>query len=350
MPQCSVLEQDADALRRQGREAALSSSLRKVFDAGLSQCEALGYLPLYLLPDHAGNTAMELVRKTWQEALAAKFPHGKDAPVPDCRRLPGADEPLSERLLALFEAEPTMPAIWLLGVDSLLAHGAQTDDGSGDSGIEPGHAVAALVLSRPDLVLVKEDTVERPDDADPYRPYWERGQGGREAPQWGKVPPSLRVQLWGLLPFARLHRSRALSLQGDTARIRTRARQLQGLIETVLVDAGLLESPPPGGSEAKAFEPPDVGYLIHNSGAEDDPVASNRLVSLTAALRGFDCPMDLDRACNALAEHGDTGAARGALMLAEAAVRAALAQLPVMVADWGGEDRVCVGMALPVSG
>jgi hypothetical protein len=37
-------------------------------------------------------------------------------------------------------------------------------------------------------------------------------------------------------------------------------------------------------------------------------------------------------------------------MLAEAAVRAALAQLPVMVADWGGEDRVCVGMALPVSG
>jgi hypothetical protein len=68
----------------------------------------LGYLPLYLLPDHAGNTAMELVRKAWQEALTAKFRYGKDAPVPDCRRLPGADEPLSERVLALFgRSKPT---------------------------------------------------------------------------------------------------------------------------------------------------------------------------------------------------------------------------------------------------
>lgn len=129
MPQCCVLEQDAAALRQEGREVALSSSLRDVFDAALSQCEALGYLPLYLLPDHAGNTTVELVRKVWQEALTAKFPHGKNAPVPDCRRLPGADEPLSERVLALFEAEPTMPAMWLIGMDSLLAHGAQTDDG-----------------------------------------------------------------------------------------------------------------------------------------------------------------------------------------------------------------------------
>lgn len=307
MPQCSVLEQDADALRRQGREAALSSSLREVFEAALSQCEALAYLPLYLLPDHEGGTAMELVGKVWQEALSGKFQHGKNAPVPDCRRLPGADEPLSERVLALFEAEPAMPAMWLIGMDSLLAEGAQADDGGDDSGIEPGHAVAALVLSRPDLVLVREDAVERPDDANPYPPYWERGKGDREAGQWGKVPPSLRIQLWGLLPFARLHRSRALSLQGDAARIRPRARQLQGLIESVLIDAGLLELPPSGGGEARASGEPDVEYLFHNSGAEDDPAASNRLVSITTALRSLDCCMDLDRACNVLAGHGETG-------------------------------------------
>ncbi|MCL1826332.1 MAG: hypothetical protein FWG26_10465 [Betaproteobacteria bacterium] len=337
-PQCRILEQDADSLRAMGRDAALSSSLQLVFEAALLQCEALAYLPLYLLPGHAegDEMALERVREAWQEALAAVSP--EDAPAPDCRLIPASDEPLTDRIITLFENDPAMPAMCLFGADSLLDKAA--------AGIKPGHAVAALILSRPSLTLTETDIIEKPDLSNPYLPHWEREQGYKDAPQWGKVPPRLRKNLWSLSPVAALHRSRALNFQGEAVRPAKGRQQFHALIENVLVDAALRE---PDG-KAKETEPPELEFLFHNCGADNAPATNDKLTPVFAALRRFDYWMKSDRAKNVLTEQGDTGTACPALMLAEATMCAAMTQMPVMVVDSGGADRLSIGVVRPAAG
>jgi len=343
-PQCRILGQDVDSLRAMGRNTALSSSLRQVFDAALLQCEAFAYLPLYLLPGHAegDEMALERVRKAWQEALASVSP--EDAPTPDCRLIPASDEPLTDRIITLFENDPAMPAMWLLGADSLLDDMPEPIDSA--AAIKPGHAVAALILSRPNLTLTDADTIEQPDLSNPYLPHWEREQGYRDAPRWGRVPPRLRKELWSLPPFAALHRSRALNLQGEEVRPAKRRQQFHDLLENVLVDAALRE---PDG-KAKEIEPPELKFLFHNCGADSAPATNDRIASIFSALRDFDYWMKSDMARNIFTEHGDTGAASPALMLAEATMCTAITQMPVMVADSGGTGGMCIGLVRPAAG
>jgi hypothetical protein len=348
LPQCQILEQDAGTLRGSGREAALSASLQQVFIAALSQCEAFAYLPLYLLPGHDRDD-LGLIGKAWQETLAATIQNGEDAATPGCRLLPDSDEPLTDRILALFENDPAMPAMWLLGADSLLDDAPESSDG--ETGIKPGHCVAALILSRPNLVLTEADTVIKPDKPDPMTPYWEHDHRHKEAsPMWERIPPALREQfLQGFPPFATLHRSRTLSFEGESGRMISMTRLLGGLIEKVLVDAALRDAPPHDGSEAKKPELLDLGNLFHNCVAGNNPVSRNRVMSITSALVDLECWMNLDMMGNVIDEHGDTGAACPALMLAEAAMFAALTQLPVMTAESVGADKLCIGMVRPAA-
>ena len=347
--QCRILEQDADSLREMERDAALSSSLQLVFEAALLQCEALAYLPLYLFPGHDDSNIMAqaLACKAWQEALARVFQDEKTLPPSDCRLLPNTDEPLPDRVLTLFENDPAMPAMWLLGVDSLLD---KATDGAAE--IKPGHAIAALILSRPSLTLTEMDTIEKPDLSNPHLPHWEREQGYKDAPQWGSVPPSHRKALWDLPPVAALHRSRTLSF-GEQERPRVKAQKLREMVEAVLIDATLRDPPPDTkADEAKKAEEPeplDLGYLFHNSGADDDPATGKRSAFITAPLQDFDCPMSVDLAGNVFTEHGDTGAACPVLMLAEATMCAAQCELPVMVAEWEGADRLSIGIVRPAT-
>jgi hypothetical protein len=124
-------------------------------------------------------------------------------------------------------------------------------------------------------------------------------------------------------------------------------RLFQGLIDHVLVDAALRDPPPHDGNPAKEADPLDLGNLFHNFGPDDDPASVRRNASIISVLYGYDCPMNT--ASNVCAEHGGTGAACQALMLAEAAMCAALTQLPVMVAEWGGAGSVSIGMARPAA-
>ena len=338
-PQCRILEQDADSLKAMGREAALSSSLRQVFDTALLECKALAYLPLYLLP---GHDDVELVHKAWQEALASVSP--ENAPAPDCRHIPASDMPITDSIIALFEKDPAMPAMWLLGMDSLLEEVAGTIGSR--TAIKAGHAIAALILSRPNLTLTEADTIEKPDLSNPYLAHWEREQGYKDAPQWGKIPPRHRKALWDLSPVAALHRSRALNLQGEAVRAAKKRQQFHALIGNVLVDAALSE---PDG-KAQETEPPELKYLFHNCGSDNAPATNDRVASIFAALRSFDYWMKLNLAVNVFAEHGDTGAACSALTLAEAAIWAAIAKMPVMVADSGEAGKMCVGIVCPAAG
>lgn len=334
LDQSEIIVEDVDALDDLHRETVLSLSLRKLFEMALTQCKALAYLPLYLM---YGHEDVAIAREVWQEALTAAFPD--DAPTPDFRLFPDAAEPLTDRIIAMFENDPEMPAIWLIGMDSLL----EGMTGSSAPEIKPGHAVAALILSRPSLVLDESDTIEE-READPHRPFWEQEHGYRQAPQWGSVPPAMRGVLLEMTPLTTLHRSRALNLQEITRPI-IMSQRLHAVIQNALIDAGLLDLP--GGAETKEPEPLDLGFMVHNAGADSDPITGQRLASVVAALNDFECPMDVDLSANVLAEHGDTGTACPTVMLAEAAISAAQAQLPVMVAGWVGAQRLDIGFVLP---
>jgi hypothetical protein len=123
-------------------------------------------------------------------------------------------------------------------------------------------------------------------------------------------------------------------------------RLFREAVEAALVDAALRE---PDG-KAQGGEPPDLGCLLHNYSAESDPAANHRVTPVTSALNGFDCWLKSDTVRNIYAEHGDTGAAAPALLLAEAAMCAASAQTPVMVATSRGGNKVCVGVVRPGAG
>jgi len=333
-PQRQSFKLDADALRGGRREAALSSSLQQVFEAALSHCMSMAYLPFYLLHE----SDIGIARKVWQELLP-ELPDSNPVTTPDFRCLPDSDDPLPDRLIALFESEPNIPALWLIGMDSLL-------ENAPEPGIEPGHAVAAIIVSRPNLTLSEVDTIEKPDESNQLIPHWERDYREGSA-LWERIPPALREEFLQIFPpFATLHRARTLSLQGDENRIPRMERKFRGLIEPVLIDAALRDPPPIDEGEAKEPEPLDLGHLFHNCGPDSDRASVRRVMSILSALQDFDCQTDKS---NVLTEHGDTGAASPVLMLAEAAACAAITQLPVMVAESGPEDRVDIGIVRPTT-
>ncbi|MDR3212504.1 MAG: hypothetical protein LBT71_01080 [Azoarcus sp.] len=61
------------------------------------------------------------------------------------------------------------------------------------------------------------------------------------------------------------------------------------------------------------------------------------------------CELDvLEETNNLDKEHGDVGAARGVLMLAEAIILAAQLQKPVLAAEFGEGDAVAMGLVRPL--
>ncbi|WP_255992271.1 hypothetical protein [Chitinolyticbacter albus] len=358
--QCLMLEQDQAEVAGVGREAALAPSLQQVFEAALLQSEAVAWLPIHVLPgrDLDGVTQLELVKQAWQQAVVACGIEQVPA-QPDCKFLPGSEQ-VADRVIALFENDPSLPAMVLLGLDSPLGDEPEDDDFADEPDAEtlalrrhigkPGHAVAAVLLSRPGLVtFVDPDAglAERNSD-DPYTPYWEQDHG-REASsaQWGRVPPPLQPGLVAMAPFAALHQSRSAYRQGGLDKGNVLARQIQSLVEGVLVNATLRDLPFDS-SEAKEAEPLELGWLVHNSGGVD--VGGIRLAAIASALHYFGCEINpVDEASNLVVEHGDVGAARSVLLLAEALIRVAQLQKPVLVAEFDGNDSIGIGLMRPVT-
>jgi len=200
-----------------------------------------------------------------------------------------------------------------------------------------------------------------PEDADALSPYWESDHGrGPDAPGWGRVPPPLRPGLLGLPPLAVLPRARVASLDGATGKATALTRLIHGLIDPLLVDAGLRDLPFAGKDKAEeakaeadkpdgegAAAPPfEIGWLVHNSGAVDDLDAGVRLTAITTALKQFGCEIDPIGEGDNVSVRGDSGAARGALMLAEALIRTAQLQKPALLAEFDASG-VGVGMTCP---
>ncbi|MDR2092228.1 MAG: hypothetical protein LBP58_02775, partial [Azoarcus sp.] len=334
---------DAKTLRGAGREAALKPGLRQVFEAVFLQSAAIAWLPVYVAGHEKQQRQREWVRSAWREAAAACCE--EDPPLPDCRSLPGSG-PLAARVMALFDEDPDLPALVLLGMDSPLSEAPD-----GQAGIHPGHAVALVVLSRPGLVAREVDEADLARQlADPNLPYWEHerirhaAEHAATGPSWGKVPWTLQADFCGLEPFAVLHRPDSVHWRDGDAPD-AQVKPLQAAIETAAIHAALRE-PPTGDSETRKDdkasdkpetepEPLDVGWLTHNSGGMADPLAADRLVCVLRVLNGLGCELNVAQATgNLLVEHGDVGAAASVLMLAEALIRAAQLQKPVLLAEF----------------
>jgi hypothetical protein len=317
--------------------------------------DSLAWLPVYLLAEgNSENDARRIgwLKRAWQLAM-----RGTETSL-KCGILPG-EGAIVERVIAMFESDPELPALILLGMDSLLAEepgdAEETDDDSRQQNA-PGHAVVAVLLSRPGLALpedMKAAAVEH-KETDDYTPYWERGNmsAARPAAGWGGMPLRLLpVFMENLKPFAALCRSRQAVCPK-----RGYMRALEETVGDVLIDAGLLEMPGErerneDSSDTETPEPPDLGWLLHshNNSAGNDKDASVRYSRLVSGLVGLGCEIDvLEEANNLNKEHGDVGAARAALMLAEALIRTGQLQKPVLTAEFDENDEVVVGMAWPL--
>ncbi|MDR0702780.1 MAG: hypothetical protein LBF61_10345 [Azoarcus sp.] len=357
-PQCTLIERQPEDVRGTGNAAALSRALQGIFEAILGT-EPLAWLPVYLLSGDDPENDMqrlEWLRRAWQKAAAVC---GAEAPL-KCGILPG-EGLVAGRVIALFESDPELPALMLLGMDSPLAEETREMDDVEETGGDsqklggPGHAVAAVLLSRPGLVLPEDAKIAATGrkEADDYTPYWERSEVGAPGPAagWGGMPARLPpVFLESLKPFAALCRSRLAACP-----TRGYVQILEEAIENVFIDAGLREMPGERGSDKKSPEPetprpPDLGWLLHEDGEGSEKDISARYSRFTAGLTGTGCEIDaLEEADNLREKHGDVGAARDALMLAEALIRAAQLQKPVLAAGFGEKDNVVISLARPIS-
>jgi len=338
-------------------------SLQQVFEQVFLKCEACVWLPVKLVDDDPAHRSW--VKQAWHQATTEgcieHFP-----PQPDCAVLPG-EGAIPDRLIALFEQEPDLPAVILVGMDSPLTDTPEDSDPQA----EPGHAVVAVLLSRPELVApAKAEFAPSGDDAGSMTPYWEReNRHEADPPQWQRIPAPLRQGLWDHAPFATLHRSNTVG-ELESERDSVLARQISDAILEVCINAGFRDLPfkeekaeeaeeAQEGGDAKAQakpkpkpkpkpkepEPLDLGWFVHNSGS------SARLGALSSALRDHGCEISAFKKASDLdVEHGNVGKAREVLMLAEALVRVEQLQKPVLTADFNEDDSLGIGLVRPFSG
>ncbi|MDR0633964.1 MAG: hypothetical protein LBF91_03190 [Azoarcus sp.] len=308
-----------------GRGDPLHPILSKAF-----QNAAAPWLPLYLA-DAGGSAASASARieSAWRRALPASD-DARTPAFPGCKTLPGAG-PLPDRLISLFDEDPSLPALILLGLDGP----AEKD------------AVAALLVSRPGLFAAVPDLEAGEDvlpDGSPHLPYWERARRERNAKtdgarQWGEVPPAAQAALLAAPVIATLHRTH--SSRPAQARL---ARTAQERIAEALENAGLREPP----REAAEAAPPDLGEIRYNGGPPEGPENGQRLAALVTALYALDGEIDpirMTRNVNATAP--EVTVMSRLSTFAEALVQSARLRKPVLLAEFDGEGDVRAGIVRP---
>jgi hypothetical protein len=351
-PPCRLFMQDTEILPGTGGEAALAGGLLRLFQAAFLQSAAIAWLPVYVIPRRGPDPEAQLdgVRNAWRQAAALPGCFEGDPPLPDCRLLRHGERPLAARVMALFEEDPALPALCLLGMDSPLGEAPENGDlnrataPGGKEGLRPGHAVTVVVLSRPGLLAREADeTVLARQLADSFMPYWERERVSKTldrvaaSPSWGRLPWPLQADFCALKTFAALYRPESADWRDEGVPGNEQARRIQASIASAAINAALRDPPPADAvaEERKEPAPLKLGWLVHNSGGVESSVAADRLATVLRALGGLGCELNAaKRAGNLLVEHGDVGAAGSVLMLAEALIRAAQLQAPVLMLEF----------------
>jgi hypothetical protein len=355
--QCSFWEVDADGLYGKGWPAALAASTQEVFDSALQQSAALAWLPVYVAQGRVLDGAIQrsLLKRAWRDAVESAHV----APPPsrfDCNFLSRRGTVI-EQVIALFDSDPTLPALLLIGMDSPLADEDEKPAHEGDKSRHdrPGHAVVALLLSRPGLTLPEDldaAIAREGRDSDLYTPFWDREQRKIAEQGMSWVPLRLQSDLLAMEPFAALCRFRSP--------VAPRAQNIPSLLEKLLIDAGLNDPQSVGGGAGKddssgksdgadADKLPEFGWLVHNSGSTEDADAVSRLTDITHAVRKVGGDLNsLRDASNLGTEHGDVGAARSVLMLAEGVTRTKQLGKSVLIAEYDEKGtRLDIGLVRP---
>ncbi|MCL1860399.1 MAG: hypothetical protein FWG52_02540, partial [Proteobacteria bacterium] len=110
-----------EVARRIGGESVLLSLLQRVFSKALSQCEAMAWLPVYVLVGRGVEESavqLKLIQQAMQHAMTMTGVENLP-PQPECIPLPGSGN-LADRLISLFDNNPALPAAILVGIDSPL--------------------------------------------------------------------------------------------------------------------------------------------------------------------------------------------------------------------------------------
>jgi len=335
----ALVPREVEKIQGTGRETALTASLRQVFEKALLSCEASAFIPVMLLSDEAAH--QDWAKRAWHEATAAfDIEH---APSQPCVHLPGQGN-IPDRVIDLFEENPNLPAVLLVGMDSPLAEAQQTD-GPIEPTSRPGHAVVALLLSRPGLSAPKDVPITNPErDADPYTPFWERELKAKQVPDtpgWGRVPPALRPAfLQASPPIATLHRTS--TIRSPASKKFALKKQVHEVLKEVFIHGGLHDVPFEEKEPEAAPETPAIGWLVHNT---DSAGLGSVIFSLMDHGHDLEPLVETSHIAEA---HGNTGAACGALMLAEATMRAAQLKQPVLVAELSTDSGMGIGLVRPV--
>jgi len=342
--QCLFRDIPLEALQGAGRKAALTSSLQLVFSAAFSKAKAIVWLPVMLVSKD--RALLDIVAQAWRLAVAEnKIEHFPTQPEVAILSGEGA---IQDRLLALFENDPCLPAVILVGMDSPLAN-AEPLLGSNS---KPDHAVAALLLSRPGLTAPDEEQIaasrRQQETNDPMTPYWEREQARNTStsPQWGRVPLHQQpILLQSFPPVAVLHRASAVHDLATSPR--ALARQIIKATQEALISAGLRELPledeQQKAEQAKPKEPEflDLDWAVHNANRD-------HIEPLVSALINCRCePDSITEASNLMEKKENMGEARSVLMLAESLVRTAQLKKPVLIAEFDENKSVTVALTCP---
>jgi hypothetical protein len=369
--EAAMMPPEAKNFQGDAREEATRLSLEQIFSTALFQCNALAWLPVFVVPGLKadGKQLRTVVHAWWQAVQAQEF---KDAsPPPNCRFLPGWGDPIDrrrhmkrnplspylfpsspecksvpgfgeivDRVLAQFDNDPSLPALILLGMDS-------------PSSDAPGYALVALLIVRPGLTA--DGTKARESEAaNPNTPYWERNRiSGTGQSWWGMPAPLQPLLLQELPPWAVLHRSSPINIREEDSAAEMK-RWFRDALDEALINAALREptpeasetgkdaSPESGKAEIPELGPELLAWVVHDN---DDP---DRLAALINALGDYGREIDLmTEMNNLLDEHGDVGAARGVLILAEAVIRAKQLQKPVLGVGFDKPDWIGIGVIRP---
>jgi hypothetical protein len=355
LDQCQIMEQVTGEFPE--RNATLSASLELIFESVLMQCKAVAWLPVVVVPNREmeSDVQLALIQEAFQRATASSAIKQDIPPRIECEFLPGTG-PVANRVIALFEDNPSIPALVLIGMDSSLdkSNLSPTDE-------QPGHTVVALLLGRVGLSTLPatEIAAYQKQQGNLYTPYWDKMQINEAAlMQWGRVPLALHSELLTCPPLATLHQCRASTVTMASNQFRKLDRQIRALMKDALIDAALLDWPFEGDmpedkaqesrkGEEEDDEPLEIGWVVHNIGHAEQ--IRQRLPLVDTVLTDYGCKIRLlSEVCNVIEEHGDTGAACEVLMLAEAAMIVAALQSSVLVARFDDSPGISFGLVRPV--
>lgn len=328
-----------------GLETAVADALRHVY----AKCAAASVFPLYVVPppgtffEEVFKRVRAIYRRVADE-LALPIVFKED--MPSVRYLT-TSAGVANAIIDLFESSPDLPGAVIVAFDSPLLSG----DTDPERGSKPSHGAFALLVTHMELPAMLENFSSRTSTAlsESMTPFWEKGlQSARRQPELLNALPMPLVTGLGKLPIlGRIHQS--VSGEAASPGAMELTRLAQKLIDRAQVNAGMIDLPAVGESEAKPAQDkpaPSCAWVVHNAGGTTN--AGHRLAAILTAMSYFGVELHpAATATNSAAQVGDLNQATSIGMLALALAQVAAQQAPVLYTEFSQPSGLTTGFAVP---